>query len=152
MTIKVIPLPIALYHSCYNVANVHGSGLGILNTNILLSHAIYPSLWRCSLVPRSHPFEGGAWGRDYWRDRVRVSNYIAHCLCSAMPLDWVAITKFKTMKINSEGLLWLSTKLAPPKITRHDTIWTYIILCTFSRAHCMYAYATRLESDTDACR
>ena len=35
-----------------------------------------------------------------------------HHLCSATPLDLAAITKFKSAKVNSEGLLCLSTKIS----------------------------------------
>ena len=47
-----------------------------------------------------------------------------HRLCnSTMPLNWLhAATKFKTTKINFEGLFRLVRKLEPTKITRHTVL------------------------------
>ena len=59
---------------------------GILNTNILLSHAVCPSLCRCGFKTKKVTSE---------IERV----YQLHCrLCSATPLDCVAVTKFKPLK------------------------------------------------------
>jgi hypothetical protein len=63
---------------------------GVFVTNIVLSHAICPSFfaedaWKSSEIERAYRLH------RRWR--------------SAAPLDWAAVTKFKTMKINSEGFL-----------------------------------------------
>ena len=69
----------------------------ILDTNILLSHAICPSL--CSSNKE-----------DRERDRARVSRLHHHYAGCHAP-ELIAATKFKTMKINFGGLFGLSTKI-----------------------------------------
>ena len=71
---------------------------GIFNTYILLSHAIYPSL------------------SQQRRSQARSSACINYIIACAVPRPWTGCChKFKTTKINSEGLLWLSTKINTPK-------------------------------------
>ena len=59
---------------------------GVFDTNILLSHAIYPSLFAVT-------------------KKIERVYRLHHSLRSATSLDWVTVMKFKTTKINSEGLL-----------------------------------------------
>ena len=70
-----------------------------------------------------HPATGvlntDIWLRDKtnreW-DQARVSIYISSFVqCHAAPLDWVTVTKSKITKVNSESLLWLSTKISTPE-------------------------------------
>ena len=69
----------------------------VLGTNILLSHAIYPSL--CSSNKE-----------DRERDRVSVCiDYIITCAGCHAP-ELIAATKFKTTEINFGGLFGVSTK------------------------------------------
>ena len=70
----------------------------VLDTNILLSHAIYPSI--CSSTSNKE---------DRERDRACVSitsSLVPGCHAPAL----IAATKFKTTKINFGGLFRLSTK------------------------------------------
>ena len=53
-------------------------------------------------------------GDEIERDHVSITSPV-YCWCSAAPFDWVAVTKFKTTKINSEGFLWLCTKISTPE-------------------------------------
>ena len=90
---------------------------GILYTNILPSRGICPSLCKCGFVTRKIMSE--------------IECVIHHRLCSATPLDWVAIMKFKTTKVDSEGFLWLSTKISTSEITHYTvlvTIWGVALL------------------------
>ena len=80
---------------------------GILNTNILLSRALCPSLCRCGSTMRKIT------------SKIKCMYRLYHHLCSAMPLDWVEI---KNHKNNSEGLLWLSTKIS----TRHTVSYIHV--------------------------
>ena len=72
----------------------------VFDTNILLSHAICPSLCRYGLVTKLR------------RSRARVSitsSLVQQCHAPGL----VAVTKFKTMKINFEGLFGLFTIIRP---------------------------------------
>ena len=71
----------------------------VFGTNILLSQAICPGLLQKWLSNKE--------------DRARVS--ITSSLVQYHTPGLVAVTKFKIMKINSEGLLWLSTKISTPE-------------------------------------
>ena len=70
-----------------------------LNTNILLSHAICPSLCRYGLVTKK-----------ITNARVSIiSSLVQQCHAPGL----VAVTKFKTTKMNFQGLFGLSTKISP---------------------------------------
>ena len=64
----------------------------------LLSHVICPGLCRYGLVTKK---------------------IMSVCMQQCHAPKMIAITKFKTTKINFEGLFGLSTKLDPTKITHH---------------------------------
>ena len=83
-----------------NSSHCHSAD-GVFDTNILLSQAIYPSFCGYGLVLNKE---------DHERDRACVSSLVQ----SHTP-GLVAILKFKTKKINSEGLLLLSTKISAPE-------------------------------------
>ena len=70
----------------------------VLDTNILLSHAICLSL-----------SNGSSNKEDRERDRARVSLHHHFSGCHAPEL--IAATKFKTTKINFGGLFGFSTKI-----------------------------------------
>ena len=107
---------------------------GIFDTNILLSHAICPSFCRYGLVTKKIA-----------RDRARVS--ITSSLVQCHTPGLAAVTKFKTTKINSEGLLGLSTKISTPKITRHTVPRVLQCRCERARAPC-YATTSLLTTFT----
>ena len=67
---------------------------GVFNTNILLSHAVCPSLCRYGLVTVK-------------LNKEEIASEVEHMyrLHISHAPGLVAVTKFKTTKINSEGLL-----------------------------------------------
>ena len=83
-----------------NSSHCH-SASSIFDTNILLSHAICPSLCRYGLVTKKIASEMSA---------LSITSSLVQCHAPGL----IAVTKYKTTKINFEGLFGLSTE-----ITRH---------------------------------
>ena len=81
----------------------------VFDTNMLLSHAIYPSLCRYGLVTK--------------KIASACIDYIIACAVVPRP-GLFAITKFKTTKINFEGLFGLSTKITRHTVRTRDCIIT----------------------------
>ena len=75
------------------------------DTNILLSHAVYPRLCRYGLVAKKIVSEIVS----------ATSSHVQQCHTPGL----VAVTKFESMKIDFEGLFGLSTKISPHENCPH---------------------------------
>ena len=98
-------------HYCHPVA-------GVFETSILQSHAICPNFFA----------EVAQWYRK--SSEIELTRAcVDYIIFWAAPCPWIAVVKFKTTKINSEGFLWFSTKFSTPENYPPYGTW-YLYTCT----------------------